>query len=82
MEGRANDHDRPETLADLRSLFGKYEIEDWEPIPGQEDHSYSVRYLRYAKASAGAELTVLGCEAFPQESCRLHLATEFNRLRC
>ena len=36
----------PETLADLRSLFGKYEIEDWEPIPSQEDYSYSVRYLR------------------------------------
>ena len=35
----------PETLADLRTLFGRYEIEDWEPIPGQADHSYSVRYL-------------------------------------
>lgn len=36
----------PETLADLRSLFDRYGIEDWEPIPGRSDHSYSVRYLQ------------------------------------
>ncbi len=34
----------PESLSYLRALFGRYEIEDWEPIPGQTDHSYSVRY--------------------------------------
>ena len=35
----------PETLGDLRNLFARYETEDWEPIPGQQDHSYSVRYM-------------------------------------
>ena len=35
-----------QTLADLRKLFGKWEIEDWEPVPGKEGRSYSVRYLR------------------------------------
>lgn len=34
----------PETLADLRKLFARYDIEDWEPIPGDKDHSYGVRY--------------------------------------
>jgi DnaJ-domain-containing protein 1 len=35
-----------QTLADLRKLFGKWEIEDWEPVPGKDGRSYSVRYLR------------------------------------
>lgn len=35
-----------ETLRDLRSVFGKWEIEEWEPIPGEDGRSYSVRYLR------------------------------------
>ncbi len=34
-----------ETLADLRNLFKKYEIEDWEPIPGGRG-DYSVRYMK------------------------------------
>lgn len=34
----------PETLADLRKLFAKHSIEDWEPIPSDQDRSYSVRY--------------------------------------
>jgi len=37
----------PETLADLRTLFRRYDIEDWEPIPGDKDpRSYSVRYMQ------------------------------------
>lgn len=43
----------PETLADLRTLFGRYGIEDWEPIPGESDRSYAVRYLQ-----AGQWMTV------------------------
>jgi len=35
-----------QTLADLRKLFGKWGIEDWEPIPGKDGRSYSVRYLK------------------------------------
>lgn len=33
-----------ETLKDLRTLFGRYKIEEWEPIPSKVDLSYSVRY--------------------------------------
>jgi len=36
----------PQTLSDLRKLFGKWEIEDWEPVPGKDGRAYSVRYLR------------------------------------
>ncbi len=32
--------------ADLRMLFRRYDIEDWEPIPGESDRSYPVRYLQ------------------------------------
>ena len=39
----------PETLSDLRLLFSRYEIEDWEPIPGDVDHSYSVRYVKQSQ---------------------------------
>ena len=35
-----------QTLADLRKMFIKWEIEDWEPVPGKDGRSYSVRYLR------------------------------------
>lgn len=35
-----------ETLADLRKLFKRYEIDDWEPIPVDSASAYSVRYLR------------------------------------
>lgn len=35
-----------ETLADLRKLFKGYDIEDYEPIPGDTDLSYGVRYLQ------------------------------------
>ena len=34
------------TLADFRRLFADWEIEDWEPIPGKDGRSYSVRYLK------------------------------------
>ena len=33
-----------ETLTDLRSLFKRYEIEEWEPIRSETDLSYTVRY--------------------------------------
>ena len=33
-----------DTLQDLRSLFSRYKIEEWEPIPSKVDLSYSVRY--------------------------------------
>ena len=35
-----------QTLADLRKLFRGWEIEDWEPIPGKDNRSYSVRYQK------------------------------------
>ncbi len=35
-----------QTLADLRKLFKNWDIEDWEPIPGKDSRSYSVRYLK------------------------------------
>jgi hypothetical protein len=35
-----------ESLADLRKVFGAWSIEEWEPIPGEDGRSYSVRYLR------------------------------------
>lgn len=34
-----------ETLADLRKLFKKYDIDDWEPIPIDGGAGYAVRYL-------------------------------------
>ena len=34
------------TLADFRRLFADWAIEDWEPIPGKDGRSYSVRYLK------------------------------------
>mgnify|MGYP001610314563 FL=1 len=33
-----------DTLQDLRNLFSRYDIEEWEPIPSKVDLSYSVRY--------------------------------------
>ena len=33
-----------ETLQDLRQLFSRYEIEEWEPIRTESDISYTVRY--------------------------------------
>lgn len=35
-----------QTLADLRRLFRKWEIEDWEPIPAEQGPGYAIRYLR------------------------------------
>lgn len=35
-----------QTLADLRQLFSKWEIEDWEPIPAEKGPGYAVRYFR------------------------------------
>jgi len=35
-----------ESLAHLRVLFGKWGIEEWEPIPGEDNRSYTVRYLK------------------------------------
>ena len=35
-----------ESLADLRKLFSSWGIDDWEPIPGKDSRSYSVRYLK------------------------------------
>ena len=35
-----------QTLADLRKLFRDWDIEDWEPIPGKDGRSYSVRFLK------------------------------------
>lgn len=34
------------TLADLRQLFRRYELEEWEPIPAEKGPGYSVRYFR------------------------------------
>ena len=34
-----------ETLQDLRALFNRYEIEEWEPIPS-DTMAYSVRYRK------------------------------------
>ena len=36
----------PDTLADLRRLFSKWEIEDWEPVPVEKGPGYTVRYFR------------------------------------
>lgn len=36
----------PETLQDLRQLFNRYNIEEWEPIRSEQDLSYSVRYRK------------------------------------
>jgi len=35
-----------ETLRELRQLFKRYGIEDWEPVPIDGGAGYSVRYLR------------------------------------
>ena len=35
-----------ETIQDLRALFSRYDIEEWEPIPSKVDLSYSVRYRK------------------------------------
>ncbi|KKL81524.1 hypothetical protein LCGC14_1993900 [marine sediment metagenome] len=35
-----------QTLADLRLLFAKGAIEDWEPIPEESGAGYDVRYFR------------------------------------
>jgi len=35
-----------QTLADLRRLFSKREIADWEPVPVEKGPGYSVRYFR------------------------------------
>jgi hypothetical protein len=35
-----------QTLSDLRHLFLKMEIEEWEPIPAEQGPGYTVRYLR------------------------------------
>ncbi|MBA7625927.1 Co-chaperone protein DjlA [subsurface metagenome] len=35
-----------QTLADLRLLFAKLAIEDWEPIPVENGPGYAVRYFR------------------------------------
>ena len=35
-----------QTLADLRQLFSKWAIEDWEPIPVEKGAGYTVRYFR------------------------------------
>jgi hypothetical protein len=35
-----------QSLADLRKVFKAWGIEEWEPIPGDDGRSYSVRYLR------------------------------------
>jgi hypothetical protein len=34
-----------DSLADLRILFKRYDIDDWEPIPMDGGAGYSVRYL-------------------------------------
>lgn len=35
-----------QSLADLRKVFSSWGIEEWEPVPGDDGRSYSVRYLR------------------------------------
>jgi len=35
-----------QTLADLRRVFAKVGVEDWEPIPVEKGPGYSVRYFR------------------------------------
>ena len=35
-----------ETLQDLRALFTRYDVEEWEPIRSEQDMSYSVRYRK------------------------------------
>jgi hypothetical protein len=35
-----------ESLADLRKVFKSWGIEEWEPIPGEDGRTYSVRYLK------------------------------------
>lgn len=35
-----------QTLADLRRLFSKWEMEDWEPLPDEKGVGYRVRYYR------------------------------------
>jgi DnaJ-domain-containing protein 1 len=35
-----------ETLQDLRILFNRYNVEEWEPVRSEQDLSYSVRYRK------------------------------------
>jgi len=35
-----------QTLSDLRKIFGRYNVDDWEPIPIDGGSGYSVRYFR------------------------------------
>lgn len=58
----------PASLTDIRQLFRRYLVEDWEPVPGETDRSYSIRYLQ-----AGAWETI---------SSRLQPTKEQNLRQC
>ena len=44
MTTMQSNKDVSSTLQDLRQLFAKYEIEDWEPVPEDGTIAYAVRY--------------------------------------
>lgn len=56
-----------ETLADLRKVFKDWGIEDWEPVPGNDGRSYSVRYLR------GNQWTEINSQLQPTKSMNLRV---------
>ncbi len=56
-----------QTLVDLRKLLKEWGIEDWEPVPGEDGRSYSVRYLR------GNQWTEISSQMQPTKSMNLRV---------
>ena len=56
-----------QTLADLRKMFLKWDIEDWEPVPSKDGRAYSVRYLR------GSQWTEINSQLQPTKAMNLRV---------
>lgn len=56
-----------ETLAALRKVFKDLGVEDWEPVPGTDGRSYSVRYLR------GTQWTEIASQLQPTKAMNLRV---------
>ena len=56
-----------ETLSELRKIFKKLSIEDWEAIPSEANASYSVRYLR------GGNWTEIGSTVQPTKAMNIRV---------
>lgn len=56
-----------ESLADLRKTFRDWGIQEWEPMPGDDGRSYSVRYLR------GKQWVTITCTSQPTKAMNLRV---------